>query len=132
MSEKQRDTGQLRRQQAWGRAFLKVGRKHRDQLLLQVGQQLLAAAGEGKAMSEKEGVLKMQPSGRWAVCRPGREPVEITSGELFRVEVDGELKLTRMESPIVPTRQGAWKAVYYSVDGYPLRNGLRATIGAEG
>jgi hypothetical protein len=24
-------------------------------------------------------------------------PVEITSGDLFRVEVDGELKLTRME-----------------------------------
>ena len=40
-------------------------------------------------MTEKEGVLQMQPSGRWAVCRPGREPVEITSGELFRVEVDG-------------------------------------------
>ena len=29
--------------------------------------------------------------------RFGREPVEITSGELFRVEVDGELKPTRME-----------------------------------
>jgi hypothetical protein len=39
----------------------------------------------------------MQPSGRWAVCRPGRKPVEINSGELFRVEVDGELKPTRME-----------------------------------
>jgi hypothetical protein len=31
------------------------------------------------------------------VCRPGRKPVEINSGELFRVEVDGELKPTRME-----------------------------------
>jgi hypothetical protein len=48
-------------------------------------------------MTEEEGVLQIQPSGRWAVCRPGREPVEITSGELFRVEVDGELKVTRME-----------------------------------
>jgi hypothetical protein len=39
----------------------------------------------------------MMASGRWAVYRPGRLPIEITSGELFRVEVDGELKLTRVE-----------------------------------
>ena len=32
-------------------------------------------------MAEKVGVLRMQPSGRWAVCRPGQEPLEITSGE---------------------------------------------------
>jgi hypothetical protein len=127
MSEKQSDTGQLRRQQAWGRAFLKVGRKHRDPLLLHVGQQLLAAASEGKAMTEREGVLQMQPSGRWAVCRPGLDPVEITSGELFRVEVAGakELRLTRMEYRHLPGGDGA----YYSVDGYPLRDGLRAAIG---
>jgi hypothetical protein len=36
-------------------------------------------------MTEKEGVLQMQSSGRWAVCRPGQPPVEITSGEQFRV-----------------------------------------------
>jgi len=48
-------------------------------------------------MSEKEGILRMQPSRRWTICRPGREPVEITSGELFRVEVNGVLRLTRME-----------------------------------
>ena len=122
MSEKQRDSGQLRRQQAWGRAFLKVGRKHRDPLLLHVGQQLLAEASQGKAMTEKEGVLQMQPSARWAVCRPGREPVEITSGERFRIEFLGEIRLTRMEF-----RRG-----YYTVDGYPLRNGLRAAIGENG
>ena len=73
-------------------------------------------------MSEKEGILQMQPSGRWAVCRPGREPVEITSGERFRVEFAGKLQLTRMEF-----RRG-----YYSVDGYPLRDGLRAAIGEHG
>ena len=44
-------------------------------------------------MTEKEGVLRLQPTGRWAGCRPGRPPVEITSGELFRFEVDGELKV---------------------------------------
>lgn len=48
-------------------------------------------------MTEKVGILRMHPSGCWAVCRPGHAPVEITSGELFRVEVDGELKLSRME-----------------------------------
>jgi hypothetical protein len=50
-------------------------------------------------MTDKEGILRMQPSGRWAVCRPGRIPAEITSGERFRIEVLGsdELKLTRME-----------------------------------
>ena len=51
-------------------------------------------------MVEKEGVLRMQPTGRWAVCRAGRDPLEITSGEPFHVEVEGakELQLTRMES----------------------------------
>jgi hypothetical protein len=39
------------------------------------------------AMSDKEGVLRMIASGRWTIYRPGRLPVEITSGELFRVEV---------------------------------------------
>ena len=50
-------------------------------------------------MTEKVGVLQMQPSGRWAVCRPGRAPVEVTSGEVFRIEVAGELRPTRMEFP---------------------------------
>jgi hypothetical protein len=70
-------------------------------------------------MTEKEGTLQMQPSGRWAIVRPGREPVEITSGERFRVEVAGVkgLQLTQM---------GAGR--YYTVDGFPLRDGLRAAI----
>jgi hypothetical protein len=80
-------------------------------------------------MSEKEGALRMMASGRWAIYRPGRLPVEITSGELFRVEVAGAtgLQLTRMEYNHTDRR-------YYSVDGYPLRDGLRAAIGinAEG
>ena len=29
----------------------------------------------------KHGTLQLQPSGRWAVCRPGRRPVEIMSDE---------------------------------------------------
>ena len=54
-------------------------------------------------MAEKEGVLRMQPSGRWAVCRPGQEPLEITSREPFRFEYD-----------------------------YQLRDGLRAAVGEQG
>jgi hypothetical protein len=73
-------------------------------------------------MSEDVGTLRMQPSGRWAVCRPGRDPVEITSGEVFRVEVVGELRVTRMEH-----QHGEG---YYSVDGFPLHDGMRAAIGS--
>ena len=74
---------------------------------------------------DKEGTLQMQPSGRWAVCRPGHAPVEITSGELFWVEVSGEMKPTRMEFwHIAGARE------YNSVDNYPLHDGLRAAIGA--
>ena len=75
-------------------------------------------------MSEKEGILQMQPSGRWAVCRPGRNP--ITGGERFRIEFLGEMRLTRMKLRDSPRRG------YYTVDGYPLRDGLRAAIGEQG
>jgi hypothetical protein len=76
----------------------------------------------GSSHEREDGILRMMASGRWAVYRPGRLRVEITSGELFRVEVDGELKLTRME----------YDEGYYSIDGYPLRDGLRAAIGEQG
>jgi hypothetical protein len=78
-------------------------------------------------MSDKEGILRMMASGRWAVYRPGRVPIEITSGELFRIEVAGakELKLTRMEYDQIDRQ-------YYSIDDYPLRDGLRAAIGENG
>jgi Domain of unknown function (DUF5348) len=95
-------------------------------------------------MTEIEGILEKQPSGRWAIWRPDREPVEISSGELFRVYLDGEMKLTRMEFRHLDFRDlddgGTLKGAryrglageYYSVDGYHLRNGLRAAIGEEG
>src|SRR5215475_1428752 len=37
------------------------------------------------------------PLARWAVVRSRRQPVEITSDEFFHVEVNGELKSTRMD-----------------------------------
>jgi hypothetical protein len=77
-------------------------------------------------MSEIEGTLRMQPSGRWAICRPDRFPIiELTSGDVFRVEVTDELELrvTRMEF-----RHYDRGGEYYSVDGYPLHDGLRAAF----
>jgi hypothetical protein len=66
-------------------------------------------------MTDKEGVLRLQPSGRWAVCRPGREPVEITNSEPFRIEVPGyfNLRLTRMEIRHIPGQVSGGE--YYSV-----------------
>ena len=74
-------------------------------------------------MSEKEGTLRMMPSGQWAVCRSGEPPQEITAGDLFLIEFAGKLQLTRMKFRYRPRRG------YYTVDGYPLRDGLRAAIG---
>jgi hypothetical protein len=74
-------------------------------------------------MEGKEGILRKQTSGRWAVCRTGREPVEIKSGKVFRVEVDGVLRVTRMRHT---PRRG-----YYAADGYELRDGMRAATGAS-
>ena len=48
-------------------------------------------------MSDKEGALRMQSNRRWAIVRPGRAPYELTSGDVFRVEVDGKLLIIRME-----------------------------------
>jgi hypothetical protein len=80
---------------------------------------------------DKEGTLIMQPSGLWAVCRPRFAPVEIASGDVFMIEVPGaypEMQRTRME---YLNHEGGG-GEYYSVDGYHLRDGLRAAIGAEG
>jgi hypothetical protein len=51
-------------------------------------------------MTDKEGTLRMMASGRWAIYRPGRLPVEITSGELFRVEVTGPFHLLCHVNPL--------------------------------
>jgi hypothetical protein len=74
-------------------------------------------------LAEKVGILRMQPSRRWAIVRPGHDPVEISSGELFRVEVDGALQVRRMEY----AHDGRG---YYAVGGPELRSGMRAAIGS--
>lgn len=87
-------------------------------------------------MSDEEGILRIQPSGRWAVCRPGEAPIEIDSGDVFRVEVVGvaDLRLTRMDfwhfgGPLKGREYRQGPGEYYSVEGYELREGLRAAIG---
>jgi hypothetical protein len=67
-----------------------------------------------------DGTLSTRPSGRWGIAAPGREPVEIAAGEQFRVEVPGYGELRR-------TRMGQCAGgKYYAVEGYGLRDGLRA------
>jgi hypothetical protein len=75
-------------------------------------------------MTEKEGTLRMMASGRWAIDRPGHLPHEVTTGELFRVEVSGAdvLQVTRLEYDHDSRR-------YYSVHGFPFRDSIRAAIG---
>ena len=77
-------------------------------------------------MIEEAGILRVMPSGLWAMCRPGETPHEITAGDLFLIEFAGKLQLTRMKFRYRPRRG------YYTVDGYPLRDGLRAAIGEHG
>jgi len=77
--------------------------------------------------SNKEGVLRIVPSGRWAICRPGRMPYELNSGTIFHIEVDGQLKETRIEYRHFSGGGGQ----YYSVDGYKLGAGLRAAFIAK-
>ena len=67
----------------------------------------------------KEGTPQKQASGRWVVCRPSRAPIEITGGELVRVEVDGKLEVTRMEFGHAPG----------GGDGYHPEDGVRPAIG---
>jgi hypothetical protein len=55
---------------------------------------------------------------------------------VFRVEIDGELRPTRMEfrhftGPMKGREFFGHAGEYYSCDGYHLRNGLRAAIGAD-
>jgi len=91
-------------------------------LFKRTSKRLCVALEKELDIADKVGRLHMQLSGRWAIFRPGRDAVEITSGEVFRVEVDGELRATRMEHE--------WGEGYYSVDGYKLRDGMRAAISA--
>jgi hypothetical protein len=77
-----------------------------------------------------QGILRLQPSGRWAICRIGEVPFD-----LFRIEVDGELRPTRMKfrhftGPLKRRELWGQAGEYYSTDGYHLRNGMRAAIGA--
>ena len=48
-------------------------------------------------MTESEGTLRLMASGRWAVCQPGQDPIEITAADLFHIEFAGKLHLTRMK-----------------------------------
>ena len=125
-------------------AFLETRTPHDGRRLANALRHVLKRpdlAGEVEALlppvprpPDLEGVLQLQPSGRWAIVRLGQRPVEITSGDVFRVEVDGELKATRMEfrhfsGPLKGREHRGQPGEYYSTDGYQLRHGLRAALG---
>ena len=76
-------------------------------------------------MPDRIGILRMQQSRRWAICRPGHGPGEIASGKLFRVEVDGK-KLQVRSMEYAHDGRG-----YYAVGGHELRSVMRAAIGSE-
>jgi len=67
--------------------------------------------------------------GRWAICRSGKNPIEIYDGASFWLEVDGRMKKTRMEFR-ESTLHGL-PGEFYSSDGYWIRDGLRAGIGHD-
>lgn|SRR5262245_59255584 len=83
----------------------------------------LRARGVGRSIGDENGWHAQHAAlGPLGDPLTGREPLEITSGEVFMIEVAGELKQTRMEY----RHLGRSKGEYYSVDGYALRDGLRA------
>jgi hypothetical protein len=55
------------------------------------------------------------------MCRIGEAPFEIISGDVFRVEVDGALKATRMES----------RHFTRSLKGRERRSAQRSSLGAS-
>ena len=77
------------------------------------------------------GTLKFNPHGRWEISREGRQPYELSSGDMFLLEVDGVLRLTSIEfrhftGPPKGREYRGQAGEYHSVDGYRLAHGLRA------
>jgi hypothetical protein len=64
------------------------------------------------------------PAGGWAIAGPGRSPVAIIRGEVFYLEIAGEMKLARMEC----RRRMDGSEERFTVQGYNLRDGLRAAF----
>jgi hypothetical protein len=73
-------------------------------------------------MTDNEGTFHLQPNGRWAIICPGRSPVAIVEGQVFELEVVGEMKLARMERRRRPDGTEMW----VTAQGYKLRAGVRA------
>jgi hypothetical protein len=82
------------------------------------------------------GVLSMNELGRWEILREGRVHYELSSGSTLLLEVNGVLRLTRIQfrhftgPPRGRTYRGQ-PGEYYSVDGYLLAEGLRAAPPGE-
>ena len=65
-----------------------------------------------------EGTLRKNEIGRWEIVdEDGDCSVELTCGDVFKIETERGMKKTRME---------AWNKIYYAVGGYVLKEGLKA------
>lgn len=73
---------------------------------------------------ERIGRLRPQANGYWGIEYAEKRPDEIHSGDMIYLEIPGgnALLLTRIE-------YDHGKRNFYSVDGYPLRDGARASFG---
>ena len=73
------------------------------------------------------GTLTRLSNGRWGIVALGNDQAhELTSGDVFAVEIGGEMRITRME--FIHDCDGGR---YVSADDYPLRVGLRAATGND-
>jgi hypothetical protein len=84
-----------------------------------------------RPMIEKEGVLRMQPSGRYAsadLVKSRSRSLPASPSASRWTDGAKELQLIRMEYRHL--RRGGGE--YFSVDAYQLRDGLRAAVGEQG
>jgi hypothetical protein len=70
-------------------------------------------------MSETiNGKLRKNEIGRWEICDSSGTPLfELTCGDVFEIETPDGMRKTQME---------ATKGIYYTVEGFPLFEGLKA------
>lgn len=65
------------------------------------------------------GILRLNNIGRWEIVWSDGSIVELICGDVFEIETDFGMRKTRMEEIM---------GNYYTVDGFTLKDGLKATI----
>ena len=78
-------------------------------------------------MSHREGILRQQPTGRWAICREGWPPEELGVGAKFFIEVAGREQL----APATMRFHVGWHVEGDNGEPYFPRDGARAALGSD-